>query len=202
MKYFIDTEFLENGITIKPISIGIIREDGEEYYAVNSDLSLMERAYEHPWLNKNVLCHLPLFVDYDGDLVWDQSHEDFKNVKSLAQIADDVKYFISQDAQPELWYYYGAYAHVVLAQLFGTMVHMPMGIPQWGHELMQEIEKERGFTPKAQLEGAHNALADARWTKSVYDDIEHRRMASAVMGGKALPIPAFPTANPGRTRMW
>src|SRR4051812_11038169 len=34
MKYFYDTEFLEDGQTIELISIGIVAEDGREYYAV------------------------------------------------------------------------------------------------------------------------------------------------------------------------
>ena len=35
MRYFYDTEFLEDGETIDLISIGIVAEDGREYYAVN-----------------------------------------------------------------------------------------------------------------------------------------------------------------------
>lgn len=33
MKYFLDTEFHEDGKTIDLISIGIVAEDGREYYA-------------------------------------------------------------------------------------------------------------------------------------------------------------------------
>ena len=33
MKYFYDTEFLEDGHTFDLISIGIVAEDGREYYA-------------------------------------------------------------------------------------------------------------------------------------------------------------------------
>ena len=37
MKYFLDTEFIEDGKTIDLISIGIVAEDGREYYAINSE---------------------------------------------------------------------------------------------------------------------------------------------------------------------
>lgn len=37
MKFFYDTEFIEDGKTIDLISIGIVAEDGLEYYAVNLD---------------------------------------------------------------------------------------------------------------------------------------------------------------------
>ena len=52
MKYFIDTEFLEGpqkgwfGKTTKPtidlISVGIVCEDGREYYAISKDFNLKE----------------------------------------------------------------------------------------------------------------------------------------------------------------
>ena len=35
--YCYDTEFLDDGNTIELISIGIVCEDGREYYAVNAD---------------------------------------------------------------------------------------------------------------------------------------------------------------------
>ena len=38
MRYFYDTEFLEDGETIDLISIGIVAEDGREYYAVTDML--------------------------------------------------------------------------------------------------------------------------------------------------------------------
>ena len=46
MKYYLDTEFHEykkNGIdTIELISIGIVAEDGREYYAISKDFNLKE----------------------------------------------------------------------------------------------------------------------------------------------------------------
>ncbi|TWH05595.1 uncharacterized protein DUF5051, partial [Rhodococcus rhodochrous J45] len=54
MKYFYDTEFLENGSTIDLISIGIVAEDGREYYAVNSDMD-HDRIAHDEWLCKNVV---------------------------------------------------------------------------------------------------------------------------------------------------
>ena len=40
MKYFLDTEFIEDGKTIDLISIGIVSEDGRELYCENSDCDL------------------------------------------------------------------------------------------------------------------------------------------------------------------
>jgi len=36
MKYFYDTEFIDNGHTIELISIGVAAEDGREYYAISN----------------------------------------------------------------------------------------------------------------------------------------------------------------------
>lgn len=67
MKHFIDFEFLENGETILPISIGIASEDFTEYYAVFSEIQtdedLHRRISEHDFLAKHVIKHLPLTND-------------------------------------------------------------------------------------------------------------------------------------------
>lgn len=63
MKYFLDTEFHEfhyNLVghnypinTIQLISIGIVREDGKELYAVSKDFDV-KRAFANEWLVENV----------------------------------------------------------------------------------------------------------------------------------------------------
>jgi hypothetical protein len=67
MKHFIDFEFLEDGETIVPISIGIASEDFAEYYAVFSEIQtdedLHRRISEHDFLAKHVIRHLPLVND-------------------------------------------------------------------------------------------------------------------------------------------
>ncbi|WP_100458737.1 3'-5' exoribonuclease [Mycobacteroides abscessus] len=56
--YCYDTEFLEDGRTIDLISIGIVCEDGREYYAVNSEAD-WDRIRKDDWLMDNVVRHLP-----------------------------------------------------------------------------------------------------------------------------------------------
>ena len=48
MKYTYDTEFHENGRTIDFISIGIVCEDGREYYAENSECDF-RAVCNHDW---------------------------------------------------------------------------------------------------------------------------------------------------------
>lgn len=56
MKYFLDCEFIEDGKTIDLISIGLIKENGEEYYAINSDCDLSKAS---DWVKENVIYKLP-----------------------------------------------------------------------------------------------------------------------------------------------
>lgn len=57
MKYFYDTEFLDNGTTVDLISIGIVAEDGREYYAVNLDMPTV-KIRDSEWLMENVMPQL------------------------------------------------------------------------------------------------------------------------------------------------
>lgn len=175
-KYFYDTEFLEDGSTIELISIGIVCEDGREYYAVNSDMHT-GRVFEDRWLRENVWIHLPIAWK-DGKPT---SFIDLRSpvVKPKWVIANEVRAFMLDRVDltigptmylPELWAYYGAYDHVALAQLWGKMIDLPEGIPMWTHELMQLFE-ESWITEKPPQANEHNALADARWNKELYDMI-------------------------------
>ena len=51
-KYFYDTEFIEDGKTIDLISIGIVCEDGREYYAQSVEF---DESKASEWVKENVL---------------------------------------------------------------------------------------------------------------------------------------------------
>ena len=51
MKYWIDTEFIERPYTIDLISIGLVAEDGREFYAESSEVD-WSRASQ--WTLENV----------------------------------------------------------------------------------------------------------------------------------------------------
>lgn len=107
MKIFFDTEFIEDGNTIDLISIGLVREDGLEYYAESSEYSKNKAS---PWVQENVLklLHGP--------------------VKSRAQISKEIIEFVGPD--PEFWAYYGSYDWVALLQLYGSLINRPQNWPK------------------------------------------------------------------------
>jgi hypothetical protein len=146
VRYFYDTEFIEDGRTIELVSIGIVAEDGREYYAVSTDF---DPAKANAWVRENVLDKLPS----PRDAVW----------KSKDTIRAEVLDFLSKDKTPiQLWAWVGAYDHVVLAQLWGDMASLPRSIPRYTRELRQYWE----FAGRPQLpaipDSNHDALVDAR----------------------------------------
>ncbi len=121
MRFWYDTEFLEDGRTIELVSIGVVAEDGREYYAVSSEFD-PDRAI--PWVRRNVLDKLPS----PADRAW----------RSRERIRDDLLAFLTEPGEPiELWAWYAAYDHVALAQLWGAMPGLPLAIPRFTHELAQ-----------------------------------------------------------------
>lgn len=151
-KYFYDTEFLDDGVTIDMISIGIVADDGREYYAVNQQADWTAIG-EHKWLQDNVIPHLP------PESEW----------KPRWQIANEVaKFLLDGDTPPELWAWFAAYDHVAFSQLFGRMLDIPHGIPMYTNDLRSVID----FMPSAYRKlpsqpssTIHDALEDARFLK-------------------------------------
>ncbi|KQR97843.1 hypothetical protein ASG12_12370 [Williamsia sp. Leaf354] len=146
MRFFYDSEFIEDGRTIELVSIGVVAEDGREFYAVSSEFD-PERAGD--WVRAHVLPHLPS----PSSKVW----------RSRRQIRDDLLNFLTASGGDiELWAWIGAYDHVVLCQLWGSMTALPRPIPRFTRELRQHWEAlGRPPLPPSPAD-AHDALVDAR----------------------------------------
>ena len=56
MRFFYDTEFIDNGRTIELISIGVVAEDGREYYAISTEFPAEQAG---TWVRTHVLPKLP-----------------------------------------------------------------------------------------------------------------------------------------------
>ncbi|RFA12145.1 hypothetical protein B7R22_17090 [Subtercola boreus] len=162
MKYFYDTEFLEDGRTVDLISIGIVREDGATYYAVSTDAN-WKAITADPWLQANVIPHL-------GYRSPDQRiGEQAAHWKSRQQIALEVHAFLTEHGEPELWAWYAAYDHVVLSQLWGRMIDLPAGLPMFTNDLKQVVGTKGLPGLPEQTADEHNALADAQHLKRMHD---------------------------------
>ncbi len=157
MRYWIDTEFIEDGHTIDLISLGMVAEDGRELYVENAECDL-SRAND--WVRRRVLPH----VGPD------------KNPAALragrAELAERVRAFCDpvQYGKPEFWGYHSGYDWVVLCQLFGSMKSLPKGWPKYCRDLRQWRD-ELGLVklPNQREKGEHHALADARWARAAWE---------------------------------
>ena len=213
MKYFIDTEFIEGfkkpikwlptvGNFNKPyhsiqlISIGIVAEDGREYYAISNEFNANDAS---DWVKENVISKLPS-KHFNG-----MNTSDVKLWKSNKQIAEDIVNFcgaveipvdanwsalikenggesVVQRGNPEFYAYYADYDWVLFCSLFGTMMDLPNGFPMYCNDLKQSLD-EKGSYYKKYRQGnpdiesddrfpkqtnEHNALDDARWNYKLY----------------------------------
>jgi hypothetical protein len=175
MKVFSDVEIIERGRDLPIIlaSVGMITEDGTEFYAVNEEcLSTVTR---NVWSSITVAPHLPIHTDGNFVYEWDHNHPEHDYVMALDQIAARAQRFLldaKDDHGLELWAYYGAYGYVALCQLFGSKAELPAGIPMWTHELNQLMEARRDYVLlPPEPENTHHAMADARWVKAAYESL-------------------------------
>lgn len=146
MRFWFDTEFIEDGKTIDLMSIGIVAEDGRTYYAECAECDLNAAS---EWVKANVIPHLTA------------------NITPREQIAREIVEFVGT-GKPEFWAYYADYDWVALCQLFGTMMQLPKGWPMYCRDVKQLCDDLGNPTLPTQGKGEHHALADAKWTKDAY----------------------------------
>ena len=203
MKYYIDTEFINHkkqprllGFKVgKPIhtteliSIGIVCEDGREYYAICNEFDA-DAAWKEQWVRCNVLA--PLHAEMcpmQGPHARRHHYHQFelfqaKSIKwmlgftgqSHYSIKEGVMRFLKDDPSPEFYGYFSDYDWVVFCQLFGRMVDLPSHFPMYCRDLKQMMD-ERGLGDDWKRSNCpdpaneHNALADARWNMKLHRSI-------------------------------
>lgn len=190
---FYDTEFLEDGKTIDLISIGMVCDDGGEYYAVNADCDF-DRVVAHDWLWDNVVSSLPLVVQKKpsggldmsgftaifGGMPWERQHTTLDRGSALVKpkwvIANEVREFITQHYEmgdtPRLWANFAAYDHVALAWLYGPMSELPKGIPMFTNDIQQLLDRLPASARdrmSSQWNTQHDALDDARFNRYMHE---------------------------------
>ena len=146
MRFFYDTEFIEDGTTIDLVSIGVVGEDGREFYAVSTEF---DPARAGTWVRANVLPKLPS----PADPAW-RSRNRLR--------AELLEFLTGGPGEVELWAWIGAYDHVALCQLWGAMPALPRPLPRFTRELRQRWEDRGRPALPPPTSDAHDALADAR----------------------------------------
>jgi hypothetical protein len=153
MRFWFDTEFIEDGRTIDLLSIGVVAEDGREYYA---EIAEADHSRASQWVKDNVIVHLR------------------GNAKPRKQVAEEIAAFVGE--KPQFWAYYADYDWVALCQLYGTMMDLPEGWPMYCRDLKQRTDEQGGGVRlPEQTSTEHHALADAKWTRDAWEWL-HRHL--------------------------
>lgn len=159
MRYFYDTEFIEDGVTIDLVSVGVVAEDGREFYAISTEFDASKAG---PWVRRHVLPQLPRSTDP----AWMDRRRLREELLRFLTSAGDGRN--GQPERPELWAWVGAYDHVAVAQLWGDMTGLPQQLPRFTRELRQLWEFAGRPALPQQPAGAHDALVDARFNAVKY----------------------------------
>jgi hypothetical protein len=147
MNFYFDTEFFENGKTIELISIGIVAEDGDEFYTEVEGVEITDT-----WLKENVEPYLigsTMTHDKIGKAILD--------------------FITAKTFKPVFWAYYADYDWVAFCQLYGRMIDLPSIYPMFCMDLKQQLLSKSVENIPIENEQEHSALSDARWTKEVHE---------------------------------
>ena len=189
MKYFFDTEFIEGFHRplfgkrrhfIDLISIGIVCEDGREYYGVSTDFNPNDAD---EWVKKNVISKLPhRHADhYDSPRIRREA-ELWKPQSTIARETLEFfgcwrdQHFWRATEGIEVYAYYADYDWVLLCSLFGRMIDLPKGFPMYCRDLKQMMD-ERGLSDQwkdqhcPKPDNLHSAIEDAKWNMRLYDAV-------------------------------
>ncbi|NJL13300.1 MAG: 3'-5' exoribonuclease [Microscillaceae bacterium] len=146
---YLDTEFIFHPAGIELISLALVRDNGEAYYAISAEFH-PEKADE--WVKSQVLAQL----------------RPEEPRKPLAQIKAELVAFVGYQI-PAFWAYFATYDWFLVLQLFGGMAHLPCNFPSYCGELRQEADRlnlaEAQYPPNPK---PHHAQWDAQWNRHLH----------------------------------
>lgn len=158
MRYFVDTEFYEDGRTIDLISIGVKAEDGREFYAASIEARL---DLVNDWVREHVLPNLPPY----SSTTWMRRSE---IARLLTAFVFPTYVPSGYTEKAEFWGYFSDYDWVAICQLYGTMMDLPVGFPMYCRDLKQLSDDVGQPKHPPDPVGEHSALVDARWNYDLY----------------------------------
>lgn len=170
-----DAEFTGLHQSTTLISIGLVAEDGEEFYAEFTDY---DRNQVDDWLQQNVINNCR-FLPYSNYKLTTESQfvsgDGFAG--GTAFIRTCLEEWLSQYETVEVWSDCLSYDWVLFNQIWGHAFNIPKNVYYIPFDICT-LMKVKGVDPDsnrediADIEGAkHNALHDARVIKACYDKL-------------------------------
>ena len=178
MRIFFDTEFtgLHKNTTL--ISIGLIDEDDNMFYA---ELNDYDESLCDDWINENVIKHL-MFNEYSTHMEVNGRNVKMKGSKSY--VADCLKIWLSDYDSIQLVSDVCHYDMVLFIDLFGTAFDLPKGVNASCHDINQDISEYYNISEAEAFDKSreemldqfhvvidgdkHNSLYDAKVIKELY----------------------------------
>jgi hypothetical protein len=185
MRIFFDTEFtgLHKNTTL--ISLGFVSEDGRYFYAEFTDY---DKSQVDSWIEENVIDNF-ILSDMEVNTSRCNTLRELSSKGSKSYVVEDLKIWLSQFREIEIWSDCLAYDWVLFCDIFGTAFDIPENIfyipfdictvfrmlgfnPDInreefiGEEALENIK--RVFKGKEQK---HNALWDALVIKECYNKL-------------------------------
>lgn len=165
IKVYFDTEFTGLHQKTTLVSIGMVAESGESFYA---ELTDYDRSQVDEWIQENVINKLVL-VPYDVK----QSQKSMKVSGDSTQVANWLRVWLSQFDKVEMWSDCLSYDWVLFCQLFDHAFKIPSNVYYIPFDICT-LFKDRGIDPDISREefasnmmavdsvtNKHNALYDA-----------------------------------------
>lgn len=180
MKVFFDTEFtgLHQNTTL--ISIGLVSEDGKEFYAEFTDYN---ESQVDEWIEKNVIQNLIIHPERN---IYSSLLDGQRIVKGTREyISSRLREWLEQYESVEMWSDCLSYDWVLFNQLFGHAFNIPKNVYYIPFDICT-LMKIKGVDPDINREEfarsgsywftedqiqKHNALWDAKMIKACYDKL-------------------------------
>lgn len=179
MKIFLDTEFTGLHQTTTLISLGLVAENGHEFYAEFNDYDVVQL---NEWVNENVLPKLEFQSKSTG--VW-ESQTTFKIKNNKVVIATKLREWFMQFGTVEIWADVLAYDWILFCELFGGAMNIPDNIFYAPFDLATVFRIKGLIEPASKYEKdiarfefaginnnrQHNSLEDARIEKICFEKL-------------------------------
>lgn len=172
-RIFFDTEFtgLHQDTTL--ISIGMVSENGETFYA---ELNDYDKSQVNAWIDENVIGNLT--INYPGEGFQASANRTCWEVKgNRRMVAGQVSAWLYRFGKVEMWSDCLAYDWVLFNELFGGAFSAPANVYYIPFDICT-IFKIRGIDPDVSREEysdmsgtKHNALYDAQVIKACYEKL-------------------------------
>lgn len=183
-KIFFDTEFTGLHQKTTLISIGLISECGETFYAEFLDF---DEAQINDWLRDNVLKNMQYLWHRNNEpkemIRYNPNGNDLEKVEVFGKtvtIKKALEEWLAQFEEIEIWSDCLSYDWVLFNQIFGHAFNIPKNVYYIPFDICT-LFKEKGIDPdisREQFSGMqegsqkHNALWDAKVIKACFDKLQ------------------------------